>query len=404
MIDTNINITKLNNIQKKLISKDSDYEDRRISYFIISYYFTQILNLATKTIFPIPKSLYPKISMLFGIILVIFFVITISTVLKRSLIQFIYSEFLWIMIFAISYLMGNAEVSLLLDNVVWTIFICVPLGVYAYSIKNKEVLYNLILKSSFLMTFILFLMFFFPAQESDYNMSFSYALLVPTVFHINEWFENKKIKYLLVSIFEIVGIVIYGSRGALMSIACLLIIKFILGDKSLAKKIITILITLIILMGFFCNFEEIGSNILGYLAKKGYYSRTLTLLFSNRINYDSGRFELFRHYFDLIIQKPFLGWGVLGGWIKKGSGPHNMIIELLLAFGVIIGGIITLILIFMQLRVFFVKDKATRYLIEIYMSICIVLFFVSGNFLQKSDLFIFLGLVLGSFKDKQIKG
>lgn len=401
-MDANINITKLNNIQKEQLSKDPDYEDRRISYFIISYYFIQILNLATKTIFPIPKSLYPKVSILFGIILVIFFVITISTVLKRSLIPFLYSEFLWIIIFATSYLMGNAEVSLLLDNAFWTIVICVPLGVYAYSIKNKEVLYKLILKSSFVMTFILFLMFFFPAQESDYNMSFSYALLVPTVFHINEWFENKKIKYLLVSIFEIVGIVIYGSRGALISIACLFIIKFILSDKNLIKKISTIGITLIILMGLYYNFDKIGANILGYLAKKGYYSRTLTLLFSNRISYDSGRFELFRHYFDLIIQKPFLGWGVLGGWIGKGSGPHNMIIELLLAFGVIVGGIITLILILLQFRVFFVKDKVTRNLIAIYMSICIVLFFVSGDFLQKPNFFIFLGLVLGSFKDNLI--
>ena len=110
--------------------------------------------------------------------------------------------------------------------------------------------------------------------------------------------------------------------------------------------------------------------------------------------------DIFKYYLDLAIQKPILGWGVLGGWIGKGSGPHNMLIEILLAFGGILGGIIIVSLLLSQLRVFFVKDKSTKDLILIYMSICIVLYFVSGNFLQKSDFFIFVGLIFNSFKYK----
>ena len=122
----NINVNKLETVEKRKQIKDLDYNDRRISYFIISYYFILILNLAIKTIFPIPKSLYPKISVLFGLILVVFFITTISMVLKRSLTIFIFSEFLFISLFAISYLMGNVESSLLLENAVWAICICVP--------------------------------------------------------------------------------------------------------------------------------------------------------------------------------------------------------------------------------------------------------------------------------------
>ena len=80
-----------------------------------------------------------------------------------------------------------------------------------------------------------------------------------------------------------------------------------------------------------------------------------------------------------------------------------MIIEILLAFGVIFGGIISFILILLQLRVFFVEEESIRDLLMIYMSICIVLFFVSGNFLQNYDFFIFLGLVFGSFKNNEIE-
>lgn len=401
-MDTDINMGKVKIMGKQNIVKNSDYEDRRISYFIISFYFVQILNLATKTIFPIPQSLYSQISVMFGMILVLFFIITISTVLKRSLITFIFIEFLFIGMFAVSLLRGNAEFSLLLDNAVWAIFICVPLGVYIYSIKNKEVFYNMFLKSSLIMTIILSLIFFFPSEDSYYNMSFSYALLIPTLFHMNEWFKNRKVMYLMISLIEIIEIFIYGSRGALLALAFFIILRFILSEKNLIKKISTIAIFLVIFAVFYYNFDKIGISILGYLAKKGYYSRTLTLLFSNRISYDSGRFDIFKYYFDLIIQKPLTGWGVLGGWRGKGLGPHNMIIEIVLAFGVIIGGIISIILILFQFRVFFVKDEGIRDLLAIYMSICIVLFFVSGNFLRSHNLFIFLGLVLGSFKSEEI--
>ncbi len=401
-MDTDIKINKFKTVEEQKISRNSDYEDRRISYFIISYYFVQILNLTTKTIFPIPKNLYPKVSMLFGIILVIFFVFTILTVLKKSLIHFICSELFIISIFAISYLMDNAELSLLLNNAVWALFICVPLGVYAYSIKNKEIFYNIFLKSSFVMVFILSFIFFFPSEGSYYNMSFSYALLVPTIFHLNEWFKNRKKIYLLISLIEITGIMVYGSRGALMSLAFFVILKFILSEKNLIRKMGIIFLALIICSVLYFNFDKIGTILLSYLAEKGYYSRSLTLLFSHRISYDSGRFEIFKYYFDLIAQKPFLGWGVLGGWVKKGSGPHNMIIEIMLAFGVISGSVITFILVLLHFRVFFVKDKSIRDLLAIYMSICIVLFFVSGDFLQNPNFFIFLGLVLGSFKNKII--
>lgn len=400
-MDTDVN--KFITIEKQKLSKDSDVVDKRISYFIISFYFVQILNLTTKTVFPIPESLYPKVSILFGTILVLIFTITILKVLKRSLIPLLFSEFLWISIFTISYLMGNAELYLLLNNAFWTIVICVPLGVYIYSIRNKEIFYNLFLKSSLWMTFILSFIFFSPSKNSFYNMSFSYALLIPTLFHINEWFKNKKSIYLLVFLFEIAEIMIYGSRGALMSLACFFVIRFILNDRNLVKKIGIIFIAIIIIMVFYYNFDKIGSMLLGFLSEKGYYSRNLTLLFSNKISYDSGRFQIFKYYFDLIVQKPFIGWGVIGGWINEGLGPHNMLIEIVLAFGVFIGGIIILLLLLSQLRVFFVKDKNTRDLLTIYMSICIVLYFVSGDVLKKPDFYIFLGLLLGTFKNNSLR-
>lgn len=393
----------MNNLKKTYDRADIEYEDRQISYFIISYYLVHTLNLTIKYIFPIPVDLYSQVSIILGIILVVFFLKSIRIVLKRSLIPFVFCEFFLLSLFLLSYLMGNAELSLLLENAVWAMIICLPLGIYMYSISNKGIFYKLFIKSSLIMSILLFLSIVFNEKDISYSMPFSYALLVPTLFHINEFFERGRKIYLCISLIEIISIILFGSRGALISIAFFLILKFILNEKNLIKKISVIFIILITLIIIYFNFDRLGMVILEYLAEKGYYSRTLYLLFSNRITYDSGRFEIFKYYLNLVKQKPFLGWGVLGGWIKKGSGPHNMLIEVLLAFGVIVGGLINLLLLLSQFRIFFVKDKKTRDLLAIYMSICIVLFFVSGNVLQKPNLFIFLVLVLSSFNHRKRK-
>lgn len=393
---------KMINIGYKNHKSLTDNTDIQISYFIISYYYVQMLNLFVKTVLPIPEIYYSKISIMFGIILIIFFAKSIWKVLRRSAIPFVVTETLFLGVFFISLLMGNAEKSLLINSLVWTLIICIPLGIYVYSIKNTKIFYDLFIKHSITMTIICLLMLFFSSKDSQYSISFSYALLVPSIFHLNEWFNYKRKMFLILFITEMVGILMYGSRGPLISIICFLLIRFIISEKNIIKKSFISLTAVITVMALYYNLEKIGLIILRFLEKKGYYSRTLIILFTNRITYDSGRFDLFNYYLKLVAEKPIVGWGVFGGWLNKSLGPHNIIIEIMLAFGVVIGGLIIILLLFSQLRVFYVNDKSTKDLILIYMSICIVLYFISGNFLEKPDFFIFVGLILNSFKNKSV--
>ncbi len=396
------NIVEWNDIRKKGFIYTQN-EDKKLSYFIIAYYFTQVLNQTVKNIFPIPDYLYSKISVIFGLILVFFFLNSITIVLKRSLSIFVFSELLFISLFLISFLMGNAEKSVLLYNMVWNLIICVPLGIYIYTISDLEVFYSAYSKSSFILTAILFLILLFSKQERVYNMSYSYALLVPTLFHLNQWFRDKKVLFLIVSLLEIAGIVLYGSRGPLASLLFFLFLRYLLSEKSLLKKLKVISSLFILFILYYLFFEGIGAFVLNYLTEKEYYSRNILLIFTKRITYDAGRIDIFKYYLGLIKQKPFIGWGVLGGWISKGLGPHNMIIENLLAFGIIVGGIINILLIVAQFRIFFLKNKIICDLLSIYMALCIVLFFIDGYMLTNPSLFLFLGLILNSFKSNITK-
>ena len=68
------------------------------------------------------------------------------------------------------------------------------------------------------------------------------------------------------------------------------------------------------------------------------------------------------------------------------------LIELIMAFGVFVGGILCIILVLMVFRMFYIKNPVLKDLTIIYCSSIIVLYFVSGNFLTNVNLFIFVAL------------
>jgi hypothetical protein len=295
---------------KKLLKNNfittSNKEDIRISMFIVSFFFISIINATIKTILNIPKVLYPLISLCFGIFTFFIILITIYPVIKRSLKMFMYMEILGITVYLISFLQGNAEISVLMKNAVWTLLVCIPMVAYIYSLKNKQIFYNMFLKASYIMSAILILSAIL--NDATYTMFFSYSILPITLFHINEWFAKYKNFHLFIFIFEISMIVLRGSRGALLCVAVFFIIKFLYLKIEIILKTTIISIGSLMVIVFVINFDKIGKFVLNYFNKIGYYSRTITLFFSGSITYDAGRSKLTEYYINLIKQKPVFGW------------------------------------------------------------------------------------------------
>ena len=145
-------------------------------------------------------------------------------------------------------------------------------------------------------------------------------------------------------------------------------------------------------------YKEIINSINIFLFEHGIYSRTLYLLINNRLLQSSGRDVLFNYYWELAMEKPLLGWGLVGGWIKEGSGPHNMLIEFFLAFGIVGGALISIVIIVIVARSLFMQRGILGDLLLIYTAINIVMFFVSGDFLSKPNLFILVALYFSASK------
>ena len=387
---------QLYNPARSTISK-SISSDKKICFFVLFYYFVQALNITIKTIIPMSEVLWQAMSRGLMVLLIILMLFTILPVIKRSFISFIMVECIFIVFYCLSYFQGNAEQTLLFDKAFQTICVCIPMGIYVYSVKDKNIFYRTILKGSYFLIPLFSLTYFMHVDLGGvYNMSVSYALALPTMIQINEYIKERKKLSLVFSCLGVIIILLYGARGPLVCIITMFLIRLWRSRKRTLKEISLSILALGALSLRFAYYNQIINAINIFLINHGIYSRNLYLIINNRFLSSSGRDMFFDYYWNLVLEKPMLGWGLVGGWIKAGSGPNNMLIEFFLAFGIIGGALISIYAIILVIRSFLFKEGILGELLLIYAAINIVMFFVSGNFLEKPNLFILVALYYSS--------
>ncbi len=268
------------------------------------------------------------------------------------------------------------------------------MGYLAYAVYNKQILYNVMLKASYYMTALISLVFFFNwfSSPGTYNMSFSYSLLYPLLFHLDAYFNKRKTMHLFLSLYQMALILLYGSRGAVLCFSIFIIIKIVLSIKSTFRKIAVLGFGGIAVIFFYVNFEAIGNFVLRFLAQNGYYSRTLTSFFNGSILQSSGRDGIRDAAINMILEKPWMGWGVGGEVHMLGTYPHNLFIELLLDFGILLGGLACIFVLTNVIRIFFLGNGVAQNLLFIYLCAGFIPLLLSSTYLKQYEFFIFIFL------------
>lgn len=345
-------------------------EDRILSYSIFLFFFIQSFNGSIKLLFDISDNYHSLVSNLFGGIYIVYFIIKVLPIVyKKSRKVLTISYFVFVFLYTISILLvtfrGEKIDWLISQNVIWTFAFWIPVGVSAFSIINYKTLYEVLLKYSYVLTFIFGVVFIknllYVSREQAmfYNMFFSYLLLIPTILHLSYYLSSKKKYVLLISLLEIIMILLIGSRGPLISVIAFIFIKFLTSNKSFSSKIATSILTGLFLIFFYSSFANINTFLID---NYGISSRTLSK-FSNReldvSSQLSGRDISWNAALELIEKKPFIGYG-LGGDLypmveltgvlsDTGStihSAHNGFLDLMLYFGIPIGLFFGLWLVF----------------------------------------------------------
>lgn len=226
--------------------------------------------------------------------------------------------------------------------------------------------------------------------DKTYSMSFSYAVLLPILilFTTSKWYD------LATSILCLLYVILIGARGTLFLAISFFIIYTIFFSKAkiiYSRIIIAILVFSCLRLAFpnFLSFED---------------SRTIKMLTSGDATNDTGRLEIYSFITEKIWERPISGWGIgadrqlLLDMGKPHS--HNLILEIYVDFGIFMGSIFLLIIIWKTARKFFMLNIAKNRLFFIAIIIaCVFPLMASSSFLINSNFALFVGLLISNFDE-----
>lgn len=392
----------------KHATRDEKY-DYKISTFVCLYSLLGVINITIKICLPIEGSMWSLISNIFTVILLLFFLRIIPAIIERRVATFIGLEMLFVLVYLMSFCWGLAEWNLLFSNLFTSICIVVPLGVSVLSIQDKNILYNSMIKFSYLIEIISVICIFVSlgkSYEYSYSMSLANYMLIFIIAQCNEAFEtsSKRILHVICAAYGTMFILLYGNRAPLLAIAVFLVVKLIKSVERTTYKWIAI-IGIILLSIVFINYgADFVAAISNKLSSQGRFSYTISHLEDGSFFESESRIDLFSYYLGLIKQRPILGWGVYGGFIGEGNGPHNIIIELVLAFGIPIGGIISIFVITTFIIAFVEKADGTNAwnLRMIFAASVVMKLFTGGGVFVTPNLLIFVLLFWNNRTHKRL--
>lgn len=223
-----------------------------------------------------------------------------------------------------------------------------------------------------------------------YNMSFSYACLLPMV----SFYRRRTFISYIMSLFLLISVLAIGSRGAAM-----VFIAYVIYDIFQYNKKYTLLFIIILVIGF---------GMLPLLSKGldsiGIHSRTLTLLENGSIDKDSGRGDIYEMFFQILNNHSLLGIGLFGDRVYlDGFYCHNILLEMLLNWGYLGVMLIWPIIFIIMLLIYLKSDKNNRNRIICYTLILLGPLMASNSYLISPDFGIYCGMIYLIFKANRLK-
>jgi|GEM_PF-700399 len=175
--------------------------------------------------------------------------------------------------------------------------------------------------------------------KMQYSVTFGYDVLPFALLFLYCALTDKKIIDFIMTGVLTVMILIGGSRGPVLFIGVFLLLYMILIVKKSRKKALIIGATALVVILFALFYRNLLELLISILDSFGFSSRFFTTLLDGTVADDNNRAEIWAAAIRMIQKNPF-GYGAMGArhqitqYIYAGY-PHNIILEMMIDFGVI---------------------------------------------------------------------
>lgn len=289
------------------------------------------------------------------------------------------------------------EIKLLLFNF---FIICLPCFLLSFSIDNYDHLLNkLRIHGRIIFIVGIFMSYLIIFKNIDigknYSMSLSYYLLIPALTYLYHFLKTFTLSSMLIFILSTLGILLIGARGPILCIGVYTVIYIfnnVRGYNSKARLVFyaTFIFIFCIAIIFFKDILLLISRILDYF---NIDSRTINVLL-NDIFYLSTRERLYMGAIQLFKENPLIGIGIGGDRVYLQGYVHNLFLELILNYGIILGFLISVMLIYIFVKSIIFVDKETSNFNLIFLCLGVVPLMFSHSYLISAWFWIYLGLIL----------
>lgn len=248
-----------------------------------------------------------------------------------------------IIVFVISKIGGHSDL-LLVEFLVYTV---IPMLFVPRLELNYE---NILMYCPIVTAFgLVFINRIFVIENNTISMGLSYVFMPPIIFSLLYLYQERKSKLATIcsaaNMIYLLVLLLYGSRGPLISIVVFVVFLFVLkqnekGYEIAKKRLFFIIILGVILFLGFWHFINSVNNIVNSFGVKFSFLDKLLLL-KNFDDVNNGRTEIYQTTLQLICKRPILGYGISTfDFYTSMEYPHNFILQMLFDIGVVGSGIV----------------------------------------------------------------
>lgn len=190
-----------------------------------------------------------------------------------------------------------------------------------------------------------------------------------------------------------------GTRGAVLCLFSFIVL-FVLLQKPIRKNIamyIAMLFVMILILRFY---REILLGMRVLAREIGMSERIINKLLSGSFFVSSGRNTLRSTVVNGIFENPVLGYGIAGDRALIGIYVHNLLLEMLVSFGVILGAMLFVSLVILLVMGYRrASSKQAQKLILLLFCTVIIKLFMSSTYLEEELFFLLLGICVNQIRN-----
>lgn len=323
-------------------------------------------------------------------------------ILKRFVIVYIIT--LLIFIFNYIYFIDTQEYYIEYQGYLQRILlIFIPTAIMVTKVSDFRCFFRWMKPVSYIGILLGVICVFFKFHTEWGHLIFSNYLLPFPMFLYYFLRRHFKLQDFLFFIVGITLITLYGGRMSMFSIITYIIINELFNSYFKDKRLFIINLSVIISFGaiLFFTWNYIILFISNLLSVFNIDSRNLeSLVNKNALSFET-RMPIFEYIkYELSLQ----GFGMngifgdrvalrkYGSWIAYS---HNIVFEILISFGFILGTLLILIFIFKYIKSIFKGNLDRKNIILLFSCLVILRLFVSGSFVIEDNFYLMLGILSG---------